>query len=56
MSRAIRYIGPNRNAGHGYSLVQRCRRELAYWLRDHGQLRLGYLIDFNRDRYMDDDH
>lgn len=49
--RAIRYIGPHRNAGYGYSLVDRCRRELAFRLRDVGLVRLGYLCDFDRDRY-----
>lgn len=52
--RPIRYVGRHRNAGYGYSLVQRLRRELAYWLRDHGLVVLGWLIDFDRHRYDDD--
>jgi len=52
--RPIRYIGRHRNAGYGYSFVERLRREVAYWLRDRGLVRLGYLVDFDRDRYLDD--
>lgn len=52
--RPIRYVGRHRNAGYGYSLVQRCRREVAFWLRDRGLFRLGWAVDFNRDRYLEE--
>lgn len=52
--RPIRYVGRHRNAGYGYSLIERCRREVAYWLRDRGFVKLGYLVDFERDRYLDE--
>ena len=50
--RPIRYIGRHRNAGYGYTLGQRCRRELANLVGFKlGWYRLAYLIDFDRDRY-----
>lgn len=53
--RPIRYVGRHRNAGYGYSLVQRCRRETANYLGHSLRLyRLAYLVDFNRDRYLEE--
>lgn len=52
--RPIRYVGRHRNAGYGYSLVQRLRREVAYWCLAREWILLGYLVDFDRDRYRDD--
>lgn len=53
--RPIRYIGRHRNAGHGYPLVARIRREIAYYVAHRrGWYRLGYLIDFDRDRYLEE--
>ena len=51
---AHRYFGRNRNAGYGYSVVERGRRQLAFWCLGHGMPRLGYLIDFDRDRYLEE--
>lgn len=51
---AIRYVGPNRNAGYGYPLHLRLRRAAAFWLRDRGLVRLGYLVDFDRNRYLEE--
>lgn len=53
--RSIRYIGPNRNAGYGYSFVQRLRREVANYVGfTLHAYRLAYLIDFDRDRYLEE--
>lgn len=53
--RPIRYIGRHRNAGYGYSLWQRCRRETANYLGFNLHLyRLAYLVDFDRDRYLEE--
>ena len=53
--RPIRYVGRHRNAGHGYSFVARLRREVAYLVAFRlGLYRLGYLIDFDRDRYLEE--
>ena len=49
-----RYFGRNRNAGYGYSVVERARRQAAFWCLGRGWVRLGYLIDFDRDRYLDE--
>lgn len=53
--RPIRYVGRHRNAGHGFPFIARCRRELAYFVAHRcGLYRLGYLIDFDRDRYLEE--
>ena len=53
--RPIRYIGLHRNAGYGYSFIARCRREAAYFVAFRlGLYRLGYLIDFDRDRFLEE--
>lgn len=53
--RPIRYVGRHRNAGWGYPLTARIRREVAYWLAMRlGLYRLAYLVDFDRDRYLDE--
>ncbi len=53
--RPIRYIGRHRNAGYGYSLLARCRREAAYFVSHRlGLYRLGYWLDFDRDRYLEE--
>ena len=53
--RPLRYVGRHRNAGYGYSLVNRVRREVSnfvgFKLRAY---RLAYLIDFDRDRYLEE--
>lgn len=46
-----RYVGRSRNAGFGYPLRLRLRRQVAFWLRDRGLVVLGWLVDFDRDRY-----
>ena len=53
--RSHRYIGRHRNAGYGYSLADRCRREASNFVGFRLHLyRLAYLIDFDRDRYLEE--
>lgn len=53
--RPIRYIGRHRKAGYGYPLHLRLRRELAFLLGLRlGLERLGYLVDFDRNRYLEE--
>lgn len=55
--RPLRYVGRHRNAGYGYSLWLRLRRDIAYQLGASAEWRpgvrctLGYLIDFDRGRF-----
>lgn len=49
--RPIRYVGKHRNAGWGYPLHLRLRRDVSFRLRDRGFVVLGWLLDFDRDRY-----
>lgn len=59
--RSIRFIGRHRNAGYGYPLHLRARRELAFALARSAnwqpglRIRLAHLIDFDRDRYLEDE-
>lgn len=52
---AHRYIGRNRNAGYGYRLDQRLRRQAAFYVAHvWGWPRLGYWLDFDRNRYLEE--